>query len=81
VNGWTVSYAGRICSGFAEEALNDRRAVANGFYGAFIEDGRIAEAVQKARKSPVYEQKFYAPFWDGMHHYFNNLVLDDLEGG
>jgi len=65
----------------AEEAVEERRGVADGFYGAFMEDARIAEAVQKARKSPVYSQHFYAPFWDAMHHYFSNMILDDLEGG
>ncbi|HIK70185.1 MAG TPA: hypothetical protein EYF99_09445 [Pseudomonadales bacterium] len=62
----------------SEEAKTDRQAVADGFYGAFLEDGRICEAIQKARHSPVYRQKFYAPFWDKMHHYFTNLIVDDL---
>ncbi len=61
------------------KALEDRQVVIDMFYGAFIEDGRVAEAVQRARRSPVYKQKFYAPFWDGMHHYLNNMILDDLE--
>ena len=63
----------------SEEALPARKAVAEGFYGAAMEDARIAEAIQKARKSPVYKQKFYAPFWDAMHHYLNQLILTDLE--
>ncbi len=65
------------CSAEAQEL---RTLVANGFRQAAIEDGRICEAVQKARQSPVCAQKFYAPFWDAMHHHFSNLILDDLEG-
>ncbi len=53
--------------------------VADGFGGAFAEDARICENLQKGKKSPVYQQKFYAPFWDGMHHKFSNLIMDDLE--
>ena len=49
------------------------------FSGAALEDRRICEAVQRARKSPVYDQKFYAPFWDSMHHRLNQIILDDLE--
>ena len=55
------------------------RMVADIFSEAAQEDGRICEAVQAARKSPVYSQKFYAPFWDSMHHRLNNMILDDLE--
>jgi len=61
------------------EALEGRQMVADGFFGAAKEDGRICEAVQKGRKSPVYKQKFYSPFWDKMHHYFSNLILNDLD--
>ncbi len=53
--------------------------IADGFGGAFAEDARICENLQKGKKSPVYKQKFYAPFWDGMHHKFTNMVVDDLE--
>jgi choline monooxygenase len=60
------------------DALAGRNVVVNMFYDAFMEDARIAEAVQRGRKSPVYKQKFYAPFWDGMHHYLNKLILSDL---
>ena len=62
-----------------DEALEVRQLVADGFFGAAQEDGRICEAVQKGRKSPVYKQKFYSPFWDQMHHYFSNLILHDLD--
>jgi len=61
------------------EVLGLREMAADFFKEAFLEDARIAEAVQKARKSHVYSQKFYAPFWDTMHHYFTNMILDDLE--
>jgi choline monooxygenase len=49
------------------------------FNEANEEDGRIIESVQRARKSPVYRQHFYAPFWDKMHHHFNKMILNDLE--
>ena len=62
-----------------EDALEDREEVVNMFSGAALEDRRICEAVQRARKSPVYDQKFYAPFWDSMHHRLNQIILDDLE--
>jgi hypothetical protein len=61
----------------AKEALEERLAVSDLYAAA--EDGLITKACQKAKKSPVYQQKFYAPFWDEMHHYFTNLVVDDLE--
>ncbi len=45
-----------------------------------IRGSQIAiEAVQKARTSPVCRQHFYAPRWDGLHHYFNQLVMADME--
>jgi len=53
--------------------------LANAFSGAFNEDARICENLQKAKKSPVYQQKFYAPFWDSMHYKLTNLIMDDLE--
>jgi len=61
------------------EASAVRQQVAEVFAAAFAEDGLVAEAVQVARNSPVYDQKFYATFWDEMHHYFSNLLLKDLE--
>ena len=48
------------------------------YAGAQAEDGAICEAVQKARHSPVYRDHFYAPFWDQLHHRFNQLVAKDL---
>ena len=42
------------------------------------EDKLAIEAVQSARRSPVWGQHFYAPFWDNLHHYFNKLVMTDM---
>ena len=44
------------------------------------EEDRLAiEAVQKGRASPVWRQHFYAPFWDTLHHRFNQLIMEDME--
>ncbi len=43
------------------------------------EDGAMIAGVQRARKSPAYEQAFYSPFWDTLHHEFSKLVLDALD--
>jgi choline monooxygenase len=48
------------------------------FQQAGLEDGRIIEAIQKARRSPVYQQQFYAPFWDNMRYNFSKTVLNAL---
>ena len=56
-----------------------RRFMSGVFDGASAEDGRICEAVQGARKSPVFDQKFYSPFWDELHYRLNKRILDDLE--
>ena len=74
-----VSYHFQRDVALAPEAYEERKVVHDFFYEAFMEDGRMTEAVQKARNSPVYSQKFYAPFWDGMHHRLNQIILDDLE--
>jgi len=53
-----------------------------GFAGsalARVEDDRICEWVQRARRSPVPAKTFYSPFWEGMLYSFNRQVLDDLE--
>jgi choline monooxygenase len=53
-----------------------------GFAGsalARVEDDRICELVQRARRSPVPAKTFYSPFWEGMLNSFNRRVLDDLE--
>ena len=62
------------------ELLEERLAIQADFQQAGEEDGRITEAVQKARRSPVYTQQYYSPFWDGMHYHFTNTVLTALEG-
>jgi choline monooxygenase len=46
---------------------------------ARIEDDRVCEAVQRARRSPAYRTHFYSPYWDQMHYDFNKMVLNDLE--
>lgn len=61
------------------ESLEERLELQAEFQQAGLEDSRVTEAVQKARHSPVYEQHYYSPFWDGMHHYFSNWLLDALE--
>lgn len=62
--------------GFAafHEALVER------FHTAYREDAVVIEAVQRARRSPVYTQHYYAPFWDAQHHHLNRLVIDRLSG-
>lgn len=62
-----------------KELLEIRDLIGGAFNDAFREDARITESVQKARYSPVFQRKFYAPFWDSMHHHFTNLILNDLE--
>lgn len=46
---------------------------------ARVEDDRICELVQRARRSPVPAKRFYSRFWEGMLYSFNRLILDDLE--
>lgn len=43
------------------------------------EDQIAIEAIQSARRSPVWQQHYYAPFWDRLHHRFNQLVVADME--
>ena len=48
-------------------------------YAQVFDEDRIAvEAVQKGRRSPVWQQHFYAPFWDHLHYYFNKLIAADM---
>jgi choline monooxygenase len=61
------------------EYLEERLGIMSDFQQAGTEDGRITEAVQKARRSPVCTQQFYSPFWDQMHYQFSKQVLDALE--
>jgi choline monooxygenase len=46
---------------------------------ARVEDDRVCEAVQRARRSPAYRTHFYSPYWDQMHYDFNKMILNDLE--
>lgn len=63
----------------ADPAFARRRAFISGvFHGASDEDGRICEAIQRARRSPVFDQKFYSPFWDELHYRLNKRIADDL---
>ena len=70
---------------YAPEALADpafeeqERQVQGLFDVVHAEDRVMIEAVQAARRSPVYRQHYYAPFWDRLHHRFNQLVMADME--
>ncbi len=44
----------------------------------YAEDQAAIEAVQAARRSPVYTQQYFAPFWDDLHHRLTRLVADDV---
>ncbi len=57
----------------------DRDATLAASTVARLEDDRVCEAVQRARRSPVFRQRFYSPFWEDMLYSFNRRVLDDLE--
>jgi phenylpropionate dioxygenase-like ring-hydroxylating dioxygenase large terminal subunit len=57
----------------------ERDATLTASAAARIEDDRVCEAVQLARRSPVFRKRFYSPFWDSMLYSFNRRVLDDLE--
>jgi choline monooxygenase len=75
-----------IASYYAEGSAKDpayremRQRSLDGSVQARNEDDRVCEAVQRARCSPAYRSLFYSPFWDHMHHDFNKMILDDLEG-
>ena len=43
------------------------------------EDAAVLKRVQQGRKSPVYDQHFFSPFWESMCHSFCNRILDDLK--
>jgi choline monooxygenase len=74
-----------IASYFAAEAANSlefrelREQSQAASLKAQREDDAICEAVQRARRSPAHRNFIYSPFWEAMHHDFNNMVLDDLE--
>ncbi len=70
---------------YAPEALEDpafqdqERQVQQLFDIIHAEDRIMIEAVQAARSSPVCRQHYYSPFWDRLHHRFNQLVMADME--
>ncbi|HTV30831.1 MAG TPA: SRPBCC family protein [Xanthobacteraceae bacterium] len=74
-----------IASYYADGSAQDpaykemRQRSIDGSVRARIEDDRVCEAVQRARRSPAYRSLFYSPFWDQMHYDFNKMVLNDLE--
>lgn len=57
----------------------EERAVQELFDVVHYEDQLAIEAVQQGRQSPVWRQHYYAPFWDGLHHYFNQLLIRDMD--
>lgn len=63
----------------AAQFQDSERALQQLFDIIHKEDQTAIEAVQSARRSPVWRQHFYAPFWDALHHYFNKLVMTDME--
>ena len=70
---------------YRPEALADERFQAEeralqDVFDIVHEEDRVAiEAVQKGRASPVWRQHPYAPFWDALHHRFNQLAMADME--
>ncbi len=56
--------------------LEARAQFAAGFAIAGAEDGRITEAVQRARNSPAFESQYYSARWDEMHYRFSQWVLE-----
>ena len=57
----------------------EEQAVQKLFDVVHYEDQLAIEAVQKGRACRAIEQLYYAPFWDGLHHRFNQLVMMDME--
>jgi choline monooxygenase len=55
-----------------------QKRVAASYRQVYREDQVAIEAVQKARASPVWQQHFYAPFWDDLHYRLNRLVAHDV---
>jgi choline monooxygenase len=76
---WLIAsyYAGGSARDPAYKEMRQRSI--GGSTRARVEDDRVCEAVQRARRSPAYRSLFYSPFWDQMHYDFNNMVLNDLE--
>ena len=64
----------------ADAAFQEEERRVQGVFDLFHrEDRLVIEAVQSARRSPVWRQHYYAPFWDALHHRFNQLVMVDME--
>lgn len=63
-----------VCENFLAEEC----AVQKVFHVFHMEDKVAIEAVQQARRSPVWRQHYYSPFWDGLHYYFNQLMINDM---
>ena len=59
--------------------LDAERAVQALFDVVHHEDRLAIEAVQQGRASPAFTRHYYAPFWDMLHHRFNQLVMSDME--
>ena len=72
-------YAGDAAADPAFEA--ERKRSFAGSELARLEDDRVCEAVQSARRSPAFNRRFYSPFWESLLYSFNRMVLDDLERG
>ncbi|MEM7016376.1 MAG: SRPBCC family protein [Pseudomonadota bacterium] len=56
-----------------------RQEFALGFVEAGQEDGRITEAVQRARRSPAFNSQYYSERWDYMHYRFSQWVIEQFE--
>jgi choline monooxygenase len=63
----------------SEHFQEQEQGVQKLFDTVHYEDQLAIEAVQQARRSPVWQQHYYAPFWDELHHHFNQLVMSDIE--
>jgi len=59
----------------------ERDATMTASIAARLEDDAVCEAVQRARRSPVFRKRFYSPFWENMLYSFNQRILDELERG
>jgi hypothetical protein len=76
---WLIAsyFAGECAVSSAFRELREQSQAAS--LEAQREDDLICEAVQRARRSPAHRSFIHSPFWEEMHHDFNNMVLDDLE--
>ena len=58
--------------------LDAREQYAAGFVMAGEEDGRITEAVQRARSSTAFHNQYYSELWDEMHYRLTQWLLDQM---